>query len=446
LKPFVERARQRIGQWARRAPPELPPRALLFADHDEIQDIARQMTRTKVELERSALALRSWARDLGHRLTDSRLAAGRHDEVRELGETVGGLAHNLNNSLATILAYAEMMLRDQQTETARRRLTVTRDVALEASATVRRLQEFVSRQPQVGFGPVELPAVIAEAVEMAAPRWRDEAQRRGIAITMAQDLEALPPVEGNALELRDALLGLILNALTAIPQGGVLTIRAASEESGWVVVEVRDTGVGMAEEARRNMTERARHLRVDRDSGPGLEHVVDIVERHGGSLAIESVPGKGTAVKIRLRASRFQIVPPARGAGDRARKPEQAVRILLVDDEPRLVTALADMLRAEGHPVTTATDGEDALRLFDPASHDVVITDLGMPGVNGWELAERVKKRSPATAVFILTGWGESVSMDASSQSVDRVIAKPVSVESLLDQLAELTRLRASTA
>src|SRR5262249_46619084 len=151
-----------------------------------------------------------------------RIGQGGHNELRTLGETVGGLAHNLNNSLAAILAYAEMMLRDQQTDTARRRLTVMRDVALEASTTVRRLQEFVSRQPQVAFGPVALSAVIAEAVEMTAPRWRDEAQRRGVAITITQDLEALPPVEGNAFELRDAIVGLILNAVSAMPQGGSL--------------------------------------------------------------------------------------------------------------------------------------------------------------------------------------------------------------------------------
>ncbi len=128
----------------------------MFADHDEIQDVARQMTRTKVELERSVLTLRSWARDLGRRLTHSSLTVDRHEDLRALGETVGGLAHNLNNSLAAILAYAEMMLREQQTDTARRRLGVMRDVALEASTTVRRLQEFVSRQPQRAFGPVGL--------------------------------------------------------------------------------------------------------------------------------------------------------------------------------------------------------------------------------------------------------------------------------------------------
>jgi CheY-like chemotaxis protein len=128
-------------------------------------------------------------------------------------------------------------------------------------------------------------------------------------------------------------------------------------------------------------------------------------------------------------------VRPALAAGHRPR-----------GARPRLVTVLSDMLRGEGHAVTTATNGEEAIDLFDPAVHDVVITDLGMPRTTGWEVAERIKSKSPETAVFLLTGWGESVSAHDSSQFVDRVIAKPVSAQSLLEHLAELKRPRPSSA
>ena len=419
------------------------PDALLFADHEEIRDISRQIRRTKVEMDRSVLSMRSWARDLGRRLAESPRGLSRNEDLRALGETVGGLAHNFNNSLAAILAYTELMLRESESEAARRRLIVIRDVALEASATVRKLQEFVSRQPQVAFGPVGLPAVIAEALELTAPRWRDEAERKGTVIAVSQDMEALPPVEGNAFELRDALVRLINNAVDAMPRGGSLAIRAASEASGWVVVEVRDSGIGMSEEMRRRLAEHARGLQ----SGQGLAHVYDIVERHGGSVAIDSEVGKGTTVRLRLHASRFQIIPASEGPAERqAPPPEQAARVLLVDDDPRLLTVLSDVLRSEGHAITTAANGEEALAVFDPATHDVVITDLGMPRMNGWEVAERIKTRSSATAVFILTGWGEGVSAHESMQFVDRVIAKPVSAEALLEQLAGLTRSRVPPA
>src|SRR5215470_3627924 len=306
---MIKRVGQRVGRWIRRDPREPAPDALLFADHEEIQDIARQIRRTKVEMDRSVLSMRSWARDLARRLAEAPRGLSRGEDLRALGETVGGLAHNFNNSLAAILAYTELMLRESESEAARRRLMVIRDVALEASATVRKLQEFVSRQPQVAFGPVGLPAVIAEALELTAPRWRDEAERKGIVIAISQDMEALPPVEGNAFELRDALVRLILNAVAAMPDGGTLAIRAASEESGWVVVEVRDTGVGMPLDIQRRIAERAKSLAPGRGASHGLLEVADIVERHGGALSVESEAGKGTVVRMRLHASRFQIIP-----------------------------------------------------------------------------------------------------------------------------------------
>src|SRR6266481_3079413 len=395
---MIKRVREHIGRWIRRDPRELPPEALLFADHEEIQDIARQIRRTKVEMDRAVLAMRSWARDLGRRLAEAPRGLSRGEDLRVLGETV------------------------------------------------RKLQEFVSRQPQVAFGPVGLPAVIAEALELTAPRWRDEAERKGTVIAVTQDMEALPPVEGNAFELRDALVLLIHNAVDAMPKGGSLAIRAAAEASGWVVIEVRDSGVGMSDETRRRLAEHARSLQPGRGSSQGLAHVYDIVERHGGSVAIESEIGKGTTVRLRLHASRFQIIPASEGLAERQVSPDQAARVLLVDDDPRLLSVLSDVLSTEGHAITTAANGEEALAVFDPGAHDVVITDLGMPRMNGWEVAQRVKARSPGTAVFILTGWGEGVSAHESMQFVDRVIAKPVSAEALLEQLAGLTRTRVPPA
>jgi CheY-like chemotaxis protein len=281
---------------------------------------------------------------------------------------------------------------------------------------------------------VGLPAVVAEALEMTAPRWRDEAQRRGVVIAVRQELGSIPPVEGNGFELRDALVHLILNAVQAMPRGGTLTIRAASEESGWVALEVSDTGVGMPEQLRRTLAEPASRLR-GRAAGRGLGEVVDIVERHGGGIQVDAHEGEGTTIRLRLHASRFQIIPPSEELPLPV-QPERAARVLLVDDDQRLLTVLTDVLRSGGHQVTTAGDGEEALEMFDPEQHDVVITDLGMPRVNGWQVAEQVKLRAPATRVFVLTGWGEGVTAPEASKYVDQVLAKPISADAILERLA----------
>src|SRR3972149_1005072 len=190
---MLEELRRKVAHWVARDAPGTPADPLLFADHEEIRDIARQMSRTKVELDRSVLALRSWARELSRRL-----------------------------------------------------------------------------------------AVVAEALEMTAPRWRDEAQRRGVVIAVTQELEAISPVEGNGFELRDALVQLILNAVAAMPYGGTLGIRAASGEPGWVGPEGSDTGIGMPEGIRRRVGDRALGPPPGGHAGRGLADGADLIERHGG--------------------------------------------------------------------------------------------------------------------------------------------------------------------
>jgi len=335
---------------------------------------------------------------------------------------VGGLAHNFNNSLGAILGYTELLLREAQDDTTRRRLAIVRQVALEAGASVRQLQEFLAREPQVAFGPVALLPLVSEALALTEPRWRDDAEREGATITVTRQFGAAPPVDGNFVELRDLFVRLILDAVAAMPRGGALEIRAWDEESGWVVIEVADTGAG------------------DRELGP----VAGIVERHGGSVGVSRDDRGGTIVRVRLLASPYQVIPAATAPAPLPA--ERARRILLVDDDRRLLRALADLLQGHGHAVLSAASGAEALALFDPAAVDLVVTDLGMPGMTGWEVAALVKSRAPHIPVFLLTGWGETVAADERSRYVDRVIAKPVSADALLAPLAEIARSDAGSA
>ena len=197
-------------------------------------------------------------------------------------------------------------------------------------------------------------------------------------------MEALPPVEGNAFELRDALVRLILNAVDAMPRGRRPRHPGRREASGWVVVEVRDTGVGMSDETRRRLAEHARSLqpgpRVEPGPRPGLRHR----RAPRRQLAIESEIGKGTAraapaarkpLPDHPRLRRARRAPGLAGAG-RARA---AGGRRPAAPQPCSRTCCA----ASGHAMTTAANGEEALAVFDPRAHDVVITDLGMPRMNG---------------------------------------------------------------
>lgn len=388
----------------------------MLTGHEEISVIAGRLRALKSEMDRSFYDLRVWSGALAQRIGPLQDELARTRNLRTLGDTVGGLAHNFNNSLAAILGYTELLLRETEDDTTRRRLGVIRQVALEAAATVRRLQEFIAQQPQVAFGPVALGPLISEALALTEPRWRDEAERQGVRIAVTRELEAAPPVEGNVVELRDVFVRLILGAAAAMPRGGALAVRAWGEDSGWVYVDVSDTATGARD----------------------LADVTRIIERHGGSLDVSRYPGTGTTVRLRLLASPYQIIPAA--TEPQPIPAEQARRILLVDDDPRLLRALADLLQANGHTVVNATSGAEALGLFDPAGVDLVVTDLGMPGMTGWAVAAEVKARAPWVPVFLLTGWGEVVAADERSRYVDRVIAKPVSADALLGPLAGIAR------
>ncbi len=395
-----------------------PADLLMLSGHEDIRTISTRLTAVKSEIDRSLYELRDWSRELEQRLGPMQDELVRTRSLRSLGETIGGLAHNFNNSLAAIVSYAELLMRERGDEAAAtRQLAVIRQIALEAAGSVRHLQEYVARQTHVAFGPVTLDAVVADALALTEPRWRDEAERRGVTVSIARDVEGAPPVEGSPADLRDIFVHLILSAVNAMSAGGSLTIRAHGEASGWVTVTFADTA------------------QATRD----VDVAAAIAARQGGTLSVEVSDG-GTAMTLRLLGSRYQVIPavaaPAPVDGLRSR------RILLVDDDPRLRRALADILEAHGHVVAALGSGAEALAHLETADVDLVITDLGMPGMTGWEVAAGVKARRPQVPVFLLTGWGADVAADERSLLVDRVIPKPVSTDALLSHVGSVEGAR----
>ncbi len=383
--------------------------------YEDIPAVVDRLRSLKAQMDGAVHELRGWwhVRSRDERLPepDSPPAA-----VRGLGDTVGGLAHNFNNSLAVIVSYTDLLLKNAADDTTARRLAVVRQVAREAAGTVRLLQEFLARRPDATSGPVALQAVVDDALALTEPRWRAAADRRGVRIGVTRELDGAPPVHGNYLDLREAFTLLIASALDALPGGGDLVVRAWSDPSGWVVAQVRDTGSGIRE----------------------LGRASAIAERHGGTLRTLTDMGQGTTVELRLLASSCQII----GAGDDSHPPliAESRRILLVDDDPRLLRALTDLLQDYGHVVVSAGSGAEALDFLRGDSIDLIVTDLGMPGMTGWELAAEVKRLSPEIPVYLMTGWGEEVATDERSRLVDRILAKPVSAEALLSPLAALSR------
>ncbi len=266
-------------------------------------------------------------------------------------------------------------------------------------------------------------------------------------------LDRLPPILGHAPEIREALTNLILNAVDAMPSGGTLTIagrptvaeppqtgaaerRAATQGAPMVELRVADTGIGMTDEIRQRAFEPFFTTKGGHGTGLGLPMVYGILERHGGRIEVASAPGQGTTFTLLLRA--VPVEPAANPLAQTRRRTPR--RILLIDDDARVRRAVAGLLRSAGHRIVEAEGGRRGLQCFAPETFDLVLTDLGMPDVNGWDVAAAVKARHAAFPVILFTGWGEAHAPDTRGRGLpDRILHKPVRLEELLQTIAELT-------
>lgn len=375
-------------------------------------------------------------------LRDTREAVMQHERLRVLGQMASGIAHDINNALSPVKLYLQLLLDDERalSDQGRGHLKTIKGAIEDVTQTVERMREFYRhREPQRALAPVNLNELAAQVIDLTRPRWRDISQRMGIMIETVTDFPGnLPPAMGIESELREALTNLIFNAVDAMPHGGVLTIRTGvvrdeetvdGSEIRHVYVEVADTGVGMDEETCRRCLEPFFTTKGERGTGLGLAMVYGAMQRNNGAVEVQSTLGKGTRVRLRFELARSEksdstdeVLPGT------APSP---MRILVIDDDPLVSQALRDTLERDGHHITTANGGESGIGAFRSArkegeAFDLVLTDLGMPYVDGRQVASAVKAESPSTPVVLLTGWGRRMVAERGvPPHVDRVLSKP---------------------
>ncbi len=381
----------------------------------------------------------------------------RAEKLRALGQMSAGIAHDLNNMLAAILGQVELLrlrARDPEVQDALRMLETA---ATDGAQVVRRLQDFARQRGRSPLAPVNLADIVTESLEITRPRWRDELQRQGLVIDIQVRLGDIPLILGYGPEVREILTNLILNAVDAMAQGGTLRFAARAvatladrsaegdlqaqlpllEYPAWVELQVTDTGVGMSDEVRKRVFDPFFTTKGGRGTGLGLSVVYGIMERHGGRIAVSSTPGHGTTVTLHFQTAR---AVPERGATPTPRSAVVPKRILLVDDDTMVRRTLGSLLRAAGHEVTEADGGAAGIALLEKAAIDLVLTDLGMPEVTGWDVASAARAQLPQVPIVLLTGWGEHGAAETPTPGlVDRVLGKPVRLEDLLGVIGELT-------
>jgi ligand-binding sensor domain-containing protein/signal transduction histidine kinase/ActR/RegA family two-component response regulator len=403
--------------------------------HQRAQDL------TLLVEERTAAqgALRDSNRRLEEALEQLRQTQGqivKQERMRALGNMASGIAHDFNNALAPIIGFSELLLNRPERIADRplveRYLRLMNTAAQDAANVVRRLRDFYRhREENEPFQVVDLREVARQVITLSRPRWKDQAQAAGLTIAVATRLERVAPVEANESDLREALMNVVFNAVDAMPEGGTLTLLTGRDGDD-AVVEVRDTGMGMSDEVRQRCLEPFFTTKGERGTGLGLAMVYGIVKRHKGSLEITSAEGRGTSVLMRFPGA-GQAARSTRPAGAR---PSRHLHILVIDDAPLVREVARTFLEGEGHRVEAIASGRELLAMVDHGDFDVLLLDRAMPGMNGDQLAAKVKSTRPEIPIILLTGFGHFMNASGEKPSgVDVVLPKPFTADSLREAL-----------
>jgi PAS domain S-box-containing protein len=326
------------------------------------------------------------------------------ERLTALGQMAGGIAHDFNNLLQAILGYAQLMARSPgNTDVVRRGLDVIEKAANSGAETVRRIQKFARLRPEEPFVSMDLNQVVRDSLAITRPRWEEKKVKGGVPLQLELELGPVPMVMGRPAELNEVITNLVLNAIDAMPRGGTLHIRTRLGDHRHAVITVADTGMGMSDDVRKRVFDPFFTTKGEEGTGLGLSVSHSIVERHGGDLRVDSHPGQGTTFTITLPIGMSQTGESPPGGETRG---ERKGRILLVDNDPQVLSILGEMLKDAGHHVLPVPSGAEALRVFVPSGFDLVITNVGMPEMSGWDLAERLRLGDPNVPVIFITGWG----------------------------------------
>jgi len=376
-------------------------------------------------------------------LRQTQQAVMQQERLRALGQMASGIAHDINNAISPVSLYTDTMLKNETSLSPRARgyLEIIQRSIDDVASTVGRMREFYrSRETQLPFTLVSLNSLAEQVIHLTRARWHDMPQQQGMVVELKTHFAPdLPAVLGSESEIREALTNLVFNAIDAMPQGGTLELRTSVGEpatpsttlssSRQVLLEVKDSGVGMDEQTRRRCLEPFFTTKGERGTGLGLAMVYGITRRHNAEIEIESAVGKGTTVRLSFPLPSGS----AGGASTSETSPNRNVprmRILIVDDDPLVIRSLTDALESEGHEITAANGGQAGIDAFRAApkgrEFGAVITDLGMPYVDGRKVASAIKAISAATPVIMLTGWGQRLLAEGDiPPHVDCVLSKP---------------------
>ena len=368
--------------------------------------------------------------------------------LKSVADLSSGVAHHFNNLLQIVMASTSLSLADLESgdlSEIKANLEKMLQAATLGAETVKRLQTFANIRADVTEGEsnvFDVSTTARNAADVSQPLWKSDTEKKGIKIDLHVDLQDGCPVRGQENEMFEVLVNLIRNAGEALPDGGDIEVKAY-READEVIVTVRDTGTGITEEDLPKVFQpfwSSKGVGIGKGMGLAVSH--GLVKRHGGSISVESKVGVGTTFTIRLPLAQEQARKSEQPSSSAT---EDHLTILVIDDDVNIASLLERICAKEGHTVFRALSGQEGLAVFNKEPVELVISDLGMPGMNGWDVGKAIRSICQEKGVskppfILLTGWGgQELEREKITESgVDAVVAKPIDRATVLATVQEI--------
>ncbi len=359
--------------------------------------------------------------------------------LKAVGEMASSVAHDFNNSLQAIIGNIEL-LRDLEeiTPKIKEHLEIIYSAANDASERVKLLQRLGDKkQVKNKFSSVSLNHLLDEVILQTRPLWKGQMEKNGLQIKINKNYQKNIKITGNIGELRSVFYNIIKNSIEAMPAGGEIDIITAKNNKN-VIIEISDNGEGMSKEVISHIFQpfySTKGFGIGR--GLGLSGAYSVIQEHNGTISLDSELNKGTKFTITLPYIKSEVISDKKNHRNEYLK---KLAILLVDDEIILQKLGKKALGKMGHIVDTVSSGTEALNLLKNKKYDILITDIGMPEMNGWQLIENINENIKKTMkIIILTGWGGEISPEKlKSYKVSAILEKPITIEQMKETLSKV--------
>ena len=394
--------------------------------------IPTELSVSSYKAENEQLALIGIVRDLTERKRIEDILL-RSEKLKSMGMITSGIAHEFNNILAIVKGFATQIKKkcgnDEKLE---KRVDTIIKATNDGVEIVRRMREYTNLElDNANFVPTDMRLLIKQSIGFTMPRWQNIANANGIHYKIDTDgFSKELCIMCNQSELREVLVNIINNALDAMPGGGSLSFHTWAEEKT-LFVTISDTGMGMGKTVQRNVFDPFFTTKIGVGTGLGMSTAYGIVVRHGGEIEVESEEGKGSRFTIRLPLSNEIAKPEATFEQEQELKAE-GLRMLIVDDEQEICDLLSEYFLEDGHNVKSVNTGDMAIKLLETESFDLVLSDLVMPEVTGYDIIETIGTLEKKPKVGIITGWEDAYKTEkGETLKADFIVRKPINFSEL---------------